>query len=213
MKDSWYKKGIVFVILVVMLLIIPSTLATFNPTVVKTLNNNSNSVDKPDLVILDVFNDFDIWWYINALVLNDGAGDIPGDVPRTLRCVVFLPLGRTKAGEYSRGCSGSYPPTPPGETINFILDYMEPKGNGFFKVYFEVDYGNSIDESNENNNVVWAYYKLRDAQGWSPQRLSDLQQVSKIPGSMPRKQATDNMLLLRFLEQFPLIQQLLRLQL
>ncbi|MCK4995294.1 MAG: hypothetical protein KAR55_00255 [Thermoplasmatales archaeon] len=53
MKNSWYKKGIVFGIIVVLLLTVPSTLATFNPTGLETLNNNKG-VDKPDLVILDI---------------------------------------------------------------------------------------------------------------------------------------------------------------
>jgi len=188
MKNIGYKKGVVFVIIVVMLLIVPSTLATFNLTVVKTIKNNTGE-DLPDLVILDIKKGSDYKdWILNAVVLNDGDGEVPGGTDRTLKCTVFSPILPIKVLEHTYPITGGTHPILPGEiSSSFRLGICKPSDPpGIYKVYFKVDPDNAIDESNENNNVVWAYYIFHWIYVRTPlTRLTPLQQVSKIPGSMP----------------------------
>ena len=188
MKKTCYKKGFVFVIMVVILLTVPSTFATFNHNVVETLNNDKGE-DLPDLKIFEIkeyFNEY--YWYLYARVLNQGTGEVPRGTERTLKCAVFSPILGIKVSEHTYPITGGTHPILPGEiSSSFRLGICKPSDPpGIYKVYFKVDPDHAIAESNENNNVVWAYYIFHWIYVRTPlTRLTPLQQVSKMPGSMP----------------------------
>ena len=227
MKNSLYKKGVVFGIIVVMLLIVPSTLATFTPNEVKTLNNKSNSEDKPDLVIQDVIFEWHyLLWHSYVVVLNQGTANVHGYQGFAIRIVAFRTLIPIKTLDDIYRFGGA--PMQPGERRFLNLPDYVPRGFGFYKVYYMVDPDDEIDESNENNNVIWANFKLV-SYDVKPIRTSDWHQVSKIPGSMPlniplilkqlpldvsmsrNRQLPNTSLIMRILEQFPLLERLLSL--
>ena len=181
MKNISYNKGIVFGTIVVLLLTVPSSLATFNLHTVETLNNNKSD-GKPDLVIQDVtFQTQYLLWNSCAVVINKGNANVP-DKHIELRGVSFKPLTRRMYGEYQNRFRMAN--MKPGETRDVCSFSPNPSGWGKMKVYFMVDADNNIDESNENNNVVWAYVKYPPL-GMTPVVLTFWHQVSKIPDLAP----------------------------
>ncbi|MCK4995295.1 MAG: hypothetical protein KAR55_00260 [Thermoplasmatales archaeon] len=125
-----------------------------------------------------------MYWFLYAVVLNDGDGEVPGGTERTLRCVAMRPISRRVVVDYSHTwAGGTYPIPLGGISHDFFLGVVKPSAPlGLYKVYFEVDPDHAIDESNEDNNVVWAYYILFFMYTFfSPRRLTNLRQCSKIP--------------------------------
>jgi hypothetical protein len=158
----------------------------------KNITESKSNLDRElcDLVIVDVYEgeDNDIpFWYMQAVVKNVGLGTAPYGPDRYFRIVVQRPiLGNVVDADTN--IEPGRNPVPPGETTKEFCGWLgEPTIMlpGIYKIFYKVDSGNVIPESNEDNNVVWAYYIMLS---WfsifsSPTRISEFHTCSELPSS------------------------------
>ena len=181
MKNISYNKGIVFGIIVVLLLTVPSSLATFNTDTVETLNDNKSD-GKPDLVIYKItFQPQYLLWNCCVVVTNRGSANVPKNEIK-IRGVSFIPLIRIMFNEYWDHFGGGN--MKPGETCEVCTFGPSVQGWGIMKVYFMVDAENVIDESNEFNNVVCAFVWYPLLLG-TPVQLTFWRNAFRIPDYAP----------------------------
>jgi hypothetical protein len=180
MKNNLLTKTL-FLGIICLFLLMPNMSAMCKISDIKSPLNSSE--DLPDLKIISIkLGHGYVYWYLYAVVLNDGTGAVPAWTERTLRCVAIRPITKKVVADHTFSIGGGTPSIPPGETSTIfrLWDTHPSTPFGLYKVYFEVDPDHAIYESNENNNVVWAYFLLFE--GWShPKQLTFLHQVKSVP--------------------------------
>ena len=185
MVERGYKKGLVLGIIVLFIGVgvQPAFAVNLSKNTVESESNSGRAL--PDLVIIDVYKEEcneKPYWYMQALVKNIGEGTVTNERWRTFRCVVKRPYLGIIVYDFIEVHLG--PSIPPGETtktFRFWPGGPEVVFPGIYKVYWEIDEENFIPESNENNNVIWAYYQMGGLfSTYPPKRVSEFVTCSEI---------------------------------
>jgi hypothetical protein len=152
------KNKLIYTIICILLLIIPSTTALNNIT--ETCAGKSDS--KPDLEIVDVRIEYDRngWPRFFLCIKNSGTSSVPSETWGKNRLTIKeLFRNKTVYSETGEYWSGHQPHAPGAIIENIIgsIDATSLRTIFLYHIFFEIDSNNNVHESNENNNIVWAY--------------------------------------------------------
>jgi len=175
MRNELYKKGLPVGMVFILVFVVCNSAVGINVQINETpIQNLYQQGGKPDLEIVDAYG-VSLWDgmgympYIKLVIMNKGNATLKTD---DIACEQTVKYAFTNQilFQYTRHASILNTPVPPGGTTDMYFHTLHHLG--YYRNFFEFDPDNKINELNETNNKVWAYFFFRAF--LKPKRCSEL---------------------------------------